>query len=182
LYKQWLNPPVPVYLSFYLFNLNNGQEFETNGAKPVFEEIGPFVYQEFITKEEIVDNFNYTITYKERRRYSFVQELSPYEDTYPITTINMAPIVVINGIKDSTGIVHSLINLALQATGETLLVTQPAKNLLFGYKDNFLAFLKTLDKKLVPTEYVGLFYGVCIAYFKSILKVFILNEKFYLEK
>ena len=146
-------------MNMYLFNLKNGADFEKNGAKPIFEEIGPFVYKEVITKEDIVDNLNYTITYKERRRYHFLPELSPYEESYPITTINMAPIAVISQIRYTPGIVHRLVNAALTGTGETLLVTKPASEILFGYKDNFLSFLKTLDKNLVPTEYVGLFYG-----------------------
>ena len=33
-------------MNFYLFNLKNPVEFQTKGAKPVFEEIGPFVFKE----------------------------------------------------------------------------------------------------------------------------------------
>ena len=153
LYNQWLTPPVEVHMTFYLFSLKNGADFEKNGSKPIFEEIGPFVYQEIISKEEIVDNYNYTITYKERRRYRFIQELSPYEDTYPVTMLNMAPITVISGIRYTSGLVHSAVNLALKLTGDTLLVTKPVREVLF------LKVLSTLDKKLVPSPMVGLFYG-----------------------
>lgn len=160
LFKQWLNPPIDVFLSFYIFDLKNPKEFE-NGQKPMFEEIGPFIFREFITKEDIVDNLNYTITYKERKRYTFVPEMSPYEYDYPITTINMGPITIINAVKYQTNLVHTAVNLALKLTGETLLVTKmPAKDLLFGYKDNFLVQLKKLAPTLVPTDTVGLFVGV----------------------
>ena len=49
-YKQWLDPPIDVYMNFYLFNLKNGDDVEKKGAKPVFEEIGPFVFKEIVIK------------------------------------------------------------------------------------------------------------------------------------
>ena len=45
-----------------------------NGSKPIFEEIGPFVFQEIVTKEQIVDNMNYTISYKEKKQYFFLKK------------------------------------------------------------------------------------------------------------
>ena len=163
MFSQWINPPLDVYLNFYLFNLKNGDAFQ-KGAKPEFEEIGPFVFKEIITKEEIVDNLNYTITYKERRRYTFVPEMSPYNDTHPITQINMAPITVINQARYTNSAIHEIVNLALNIIGETLLTTQTARDLLFGYEDKFLKEVIRLSKifgiNIVPSDIVGLFIGV----------------------
>jgi hypothetical protein len=92
--------------------------------------------------------------------YFYLADYSPYPDDYPITTINIAPVAIINTIKSKPKFDHFVIDQALKLSGETLITTQPAKDLLFGYKDKFLTALKTIDKKLVPTEYVGLFYGV----------------------
>lgn len=36
--------PVPRYFKIYLFNLTNKDEV-TNGARPMVEEIGPFVFE-----------------------------------------------------------------------------------------------------------------------------------------
>lgn len=38
IYKFWLKPPVPVYMTFYLFTLKNPQEFVKGGVKPAFQE------------------------------------------------------------------------------------------------------------------------------------------------
>ena len=92
IYKDWLNPPFDIYMKYYLYNLKNGDDFQ-NGSKPIFEEIGPFVYREFRIKEDITDNLNFTITYKERKRYQFVPELSPYLESFPITSLNVAALV-----------------------------------------------------------------------------------------
>jgi len=43
-YDQWLNPTVPTYKDFYLYDLVNPEEF-ANGAKPRFEELGPYRYR-----------------------------------------------------------------------------------------------------------------------------------------
>ncbi len=43
-YKAWRNPPVPLHIAFYVFDLND-TEF-LNGTKPPFvRQRGPFVYE-----------------------------------------------------------------------------------------------------------------------------------------
>ena len=43
IYDAWRNPPLPLKISFYFFNITN-DEF-LNGTKiPVVEQVGPFVY------------------------------------------------------------------------------------------------------------------------------------------
>jgi scavenger receptor class B protein 1 len=172
LYNQWLDPPIDVYMSFYLFDLKNGDEF-SKGGKPKFEEVGPFVFREYILKEDIVDNLNYTITYNERRRYVFQKELSPYELEYQITSLNMAVVTVMNQVKYSHDWVHDLVNVALSATGDnTLLIKKSVLEILFGYEDNFLKELKKVLPKLVPSDVVGLFIGVRRYFSLFIVKVF----------
>lgn len=43
-YNQWINPTVPMYKDFYIFNLTNPAEF-ARGAKPSFKELGPYRYR-----------------------------------------------------------------------------------------------------------------------------------------
>jgi hypothetical protein len=43
-YKFWRDSPVPVYISIYVFDLINQNEF-LNGAKPKLIQRGPFVYK-----------------------------------------------------------------------------------------------------------------------------------------
>ena len=119
LYNQWLSPPLDIYMSFYLYDLTNGPDF-LEGKKPIFQEIGPFVYREFIMKENIVDNRNFTISYSERRRYEFQSQLSPYEIDYEVTSLNMAVISVISQVRYLPGLVHGAVNVALSATGENV--------------------------------------------------------------
>ena len=159
-YKNWLDPPVPIYMDLYLFNLLNPEEFVKNGHKPVFAEVGPFVYKEIRTKENIVNNNNYTITYNERRQFFFVRELSAHDENYNITTINMAALTIINYLRYKPNFMHTAVNLALELAGENLVITQPASNLLFGYNDTFLMVLNRFLPNLAPTPYLSFFYNV----------------------
>lgn len=160
LFNQWLNPPLDIYMTFYLFDLKNAPEF-LNGEKPKFEEVGPFVFRELITKEDVVDNLNFTISYTEKRQYVFEPKLSPFEIDYEITSLNMAVVTVVSQLKYSPDWMHHAVNIALSMTGDnSLLVKKPVREILFGYEDNFLKQLKKLAPSLVPTEIVGLFTGV----------------------
>ncbi len=157
LYEQWLNPPIDVYISFYLYDLKNGDDFEKKGAKPILEEVGPFVFQEFVFKDNIVDNANGTLTYKDRREYVFMKEMSAHEQDYQITTLNMAAIAVIDQIKYSNGAIVRIVNFGLGLIGETLLIKKTVNEILFGYEDKLLSYLVPFG--IVPSDIVGLFIG-----------------------
>jgi lysosome membrane protein 2 len=146
-------------MSFYLFHVRNPLEFQENGAKPDLLEIGPFTYKEQRIKENLI-NFGNIITYKEKRVFTFVRELSCCDDTLNITTLNMAVIPVLNILKNEPKLFHRLVEFGLRLSGEKLFVTQPAGRLLFGYEDNLMKLLHTFSKDLVPFPYIGLFIGV----------------------
>ena len=43
-YEQLQNLTLPLWKSFYFFNLTNKEAFEA-GSKPVLEEVGPYSYR-----------------------------------------------------------------------------------------------------------------------------------------
>ena len=43
-YDQWIDPTIPMYKDYYVFNLTNPVEF-ADGAKPHFDELGPYRYR-----------------------------------------------------------------------------------------------------------------------------------------
>jgi hypothetical protein len=42
--QVWQKPPITPYLKIYFFNVTNPRRF-LKGAKPVLQEVGPFVYE-----------------------------------------------------------------------------------------------------------------------------------------
>ena len=162
LYSSWVNMPVELHTNFYLFNLVNGYAFENLGEKPMFEQIGPFVYKEVRIKEDVVHNMNGTITYKERRLFYYLPDKSSYPENFTITSINMAVMTVLNLFRYANRIESETVNIALKLFGETLLIKQPASDLLFGYEDPFLKILHTIDKSILPSDKIGLYFNVNI--------------------
>jgi len=104
---------------------------------------------------------NFTISYTERKYYKFVPELSAQNLTYEITTVNLAPLVLIDKLKHQNEILLDLLNGVLDAVNETLLVTKPVEQLLFGYEDTILKDAKEIPilGDFVPSDQVGLFIG-----------------------
>lgn len=44
IYDAWRNPPVPMNISFYFFNITN-PSFLNESTIPIVEQVGPFVYR-----------------------------------------------------------------------------------------------------------------------------------------
>ena len=51
-FHGWKDPPVTPILKIYFFNLTNSVEF-LNGAKPIVNKVGPYVYLQEIHKTNI---------------------------------------------------------------------------------------------------------------------------------
>ena len=50
--KVWSFPPVPVFMKFYVFNIENPDNIR-RGEKPRVKEVGPFVYREYREKKNL---------------------------------------------------------------------------------------------------------------------------------
>ena len=44
MYDYWLDPPVPIYMQFYMFNVTNHEEV-LQGEKPSVTQSGPYTYR-----------------------------------------------------------------------------------------------------------------------------------------
>lgn len=56
-YEQLENLTLPLWKSFYFFNLTNREDFEA-GSKPILEEVGPYSYRCVNTNSYIFGIFN----------------------------------------------------------------------------------------------------------------------------
>lgn len=147
-------------MNFYLFNLVNPTEF-IQGSKPVFEEVGPFVYDEKRIKENVTFN-NGTISYNERRRFYFNRDLSISDDNVTVTSINMVTLTYLNIVRNypflNNKYVQEAVELFFKSNNESVIVTKTVKELLFGYDDKLLTLLAKFN--LVPDGKISLFYNV----------------------
>ena len=44
MYSYWLDPPVPIFMQFYMFNITNPKEF-LEGQRPAVAQSGPYTYR-----------------------------------------------------------------------------------------------------------------------------------------
>ena len=45
MYNYWLDPPVPIYMQFYMFNVTNPEEVLKKGERPSLAQYGPYTYR-----------------------------------------------------------------------------------------------------------------------------------------
>lgn len=91
-YDMWQKPTIPIYFQVYVFDLQNAAAV-LNGERPIVKERGPYTYQEYREKVDIVTHENGTISYREIKSYVFDRSMSigPEEDNF--TTVNI-PLMV----------------------------------------------------------------------------------------
>ena len=70
-----VKPPVPVYMSFMMYNVDNPEEIVNNGSTPKLTEVGPFVYREAREKRNLSHSAEYcSIKFGQYKRYDFDEE------------------------------------------------------------------------------------------------------------
>uniref|UniRef100_UPI00398F43C6 lysosome membrane protein 2-like n=1 Tax=Pristiophorus japonicus TaxID=55135 RepID=UPI00398F43C6 len=96
-FENWENPPPPIYMQFYFFNVTNPGEV-LDGGKPFLEEKGPYTYREYNPKENVtfVEDGK-LVSAMTPKTYVFVPELSAGDpETDLIRTVNIP--VVLTGL------------------------------------------------------------------------------------
>ncbi|XP_006270884.3 lysosome membrane protein 2 isoform X3 [Alligator mississippiensis] len=137
-FQVWENPPPPVYMQFYFFNLTNPLEV-INGATPFVEEIGPYTYREYRPRVSVHILENGTkVSALNPKTYVFDPEKSigdPEVDL--IRTVNIPAVTAMEWAQTSP--LHLPLQLILLYYREELFMTRTVHELLWGYKDSLLS-------------------------------------------
>ncbi|XP_066150907.1 protein croquemort isoform X2 [Euwallacea fornicatus] len=136
-YEMWKETPIPMYLHIYMFNWTNALLYNNNfDIKPIFNEIGPYVFYEHHTKENVTFNDNHTLTYLNKRTWRFEPDMSRGSLNDLVTTLNPVAAVVANVVKDEHYLVKRAVNMFFKEKGEQIYVQKQVRELLFeGYDD-----------------------------------------------
>lgn len=157
LWDIWSDPPIPIYLQFYMFNLTNSIEVK-EGKKPAVYQVGPYTYRERRIKFDIVFNENGTVSYRQNRTFTFVREMSVGDPSVDlITTANPPVLSVINSLQYSPAGIKTLVNDALRFYQEDIFMTRTVKEVMWGYVDPSLKTLMGIYPSWFYTDYVGYF-------------------------
>lgn len=100
-FDKWSEIPIPIYLEVYLYNWTNPDQVKDPNVKPHFKEIGPYVWTEYRTKEDIVFHDNGTVSFWIVRTWYFSEELTKADLDEMITAVNMLPLVSFDCFVDT---------------------------------------------------------------------------------
>ncbi|CAL8281508.1 unnamed protein product [Gadus morhua 'NCC'] len=153
-FEAWKNPPPPVYMQFYFFNLTNPLEV-LDGDRPAVIERGPYTYREYRPMEEVVFMENGTkVSAVNPKTYIFQANMSIGPESDLIRTVNIPAVTVMEKFKHS--LLANLISAFMVSSGEGLFTTRTVGELLWGYEDAFLKAAKSIVPEL--DDMFGLFY------------------------
>jgi len=155
-FEIWKNLPVPLYVKFYLFNVTNALDVQTNGSQPSLKEVGPFTYRMFLRKTNIRENGD-ILSFREHRSYQFISNLSAADENIEIFTLN-APLAITAAFAEKVNpTLGLLILLGIEAASEGYFIKRSVKQLLFeGYPDPLTNFAPLINPN-IPTELNGRF-------------------------
>ncbi|OAF72113.1 hypothetical protein A3Q56_00108 [Intoshia linei] len=100
-YDMWIKSTTPVYFSFSFYNVTNVPEI-FGGAKPIVNEVGPYVYRKQKEKVDVVFTDRGTVRFKEKTVYTFQKEMSIGPETDVITTIDLIGVVLLSVAEHGT--------------------------------------------------------------------------------
>ncbi|KAI6653529.1 Lysosome membrane protein 2-like [Oopsacas minuta] len=161
-YEAWSRSANATFLEFYLFTIQNREEF-INGAELEIKEIGPFIYREVDLKLNVSWSKDLSMmTYYDNTTYIFEPDKSYGSDvTTNVTTVNLVMVgmeMMLNKLKSklAESIITSLLNLIGK---EEILITKSVREILWGYQDSLLNKLKNSfisNFVNIPTDIVQL--------------------------
>ncbi|XP_027880667.1 lysosome membrane protein 2c [Xiphophorus couchianus] len=153
-FEVWVDPPAPIYMQFYFFNLTNPAEV-MSGERPAVTEIGPYTYREYRPMEDVVFQENGTrVASVNPKTYIFERNMSRGPESDLIRTVNIPAMTVMERFKDNA--LATLISAYMRSTGIGLFTTHTVGELLWGYEDSLLKALKMFYPEL--DDFFGLFY------------------------
>uniref|UniRef100_A0A1A7YQ99 Scavenger receptor class B, member 2 n=1 Tax=Iconisemion striatum TaxID=60296 RepID=A0A1A7YQ99_9TELE len=154
-FEAWEDPPAPIYMQFYFFNVTNPEEVLV-GERPAVVEIGPYTYREYRPMEDVVFQENGTrVSAVNPKTYIFERNMSRGPDSDLIRTVNIPVVTVMEKVKDMPGI-PNLLSAYMRSQGIGLFTTHTVEELLWGYEDPLLKEAKKIFPSL--DDVFGLFY------------------------
>jgi len=156
----WENPPISPHLKVYMFNLTNPEEFFNGKSLPHVVEVGPYMYRQTWTKQNITWHDNGTISFRTRKIFRFVPEEScpSCQDTKDnITTINVPLVSAYYQSRDADWKQTYSLSGLIWTLGYKPWMTHTVHELLWGYEEPLFKVAQALLSDPPPFSQFGLF-------------------------
>ncbi|XP_061505883.1 scavenger receptor class B member 1 isoform X1 [Anopheles gambiae] len=154
--RLWKKPPLEVFISIYVFNVTNPVAFMRGEERLRVQEIGPYVYQEFLEHRNSTFNQNGTLSFVPVRRQVFVPERSvgdPKQDRIMIP--NIALLGVSSAAYRMSTFAAFAVAAALKPLGMSPILNITTHDLLWGYDDPLVRIASTLLPDIIHFQKLG---------------------------
>eukprot|EP00898_Chlorokybus_atmophyticus_P003052 jgi/Chlat1/3748/Chrsp259S03895 len=144
--EAFKNPPDVKSFEVYFFNITNVDAI-LEGAQPVVEEVGPYVYTRQVRRFNLSwSDGSRILSYFTEDRFEVAEGGSSDNDT--IVTINLAFQELVAQAKLAGPAVYASLNRLKPSIQQKdlLFVARPARDLTFGYEDPLLLEIKAIAK------------------------------------
>nr|CAD91339.1 CD36-like lysosomal integral membrane protein II [Suberites domuncula] len=155
LYNQLQNPGLPLWKSFYFYNLTNYQEWADGKSLPKIEEKGPYSYKENRTKY-IQSIEGDTLVYNQTKYFHWDQSASGENLTADdiICTINIPMVAAISEKEDANFFIREGLKAIFKAEKAHMYICHTATDLAWHYTDPLVKMLHKLGQ--YPRDYVNI--------------------------
>lgn len=163
LHRLWKKPPLEVFISIYVFNVTNADAFMRGEEKMRLEELGPYVYQEFLENHNSTFNANGTLSFTPIRRQVFISERSVGNpDNDLIIVPNIAYLGVASAAYRMSAWASLAVAAALKPLGMSPFLNITVHDLLWGYEDPLVQVASTLLPNIIHFKKIGILDRVSI--------------------
>ncbi|XP_037958648.1 scavenger receptor class B member 1 isoform X2 [Teleopsis dalmanni] len=157
IFNLWAKPPVDLYCKIYLFNVTNADAFLAGREKLNVQQVGPYVYKELMTHENITFNENNTMSTIPQHPLVWQEHLSEgNKEDDPVVMVNIAMLAISHITSKKTSFHRYGLNKLLDSTNSKPLVRMTAREFMFDYKSSLITIGNTFLSNWIYFEKVGL--------------------------
>ncbi|CAD7084816.1 unnamed protein product [Hermetia illucens] len=158
LFGLFQKPPLDVYISVYVFNITNLDRFLSGKDKKLrLDEVGPYVYQEFLENRNATFHPNMTVSYRPKRRVKFIREKSCGDPKEDIVTVPNIPYMGVTSAASKMGILTALAVRALSRTaGSRVILNTTVEDYFWGHEEPLVTLASTFLPSVIDFQKFGL--------------------------
>ncbi|CAB1321692.1 unnamed protein product [Coregonus sp. 'balchen'] len=148
-FESWKNPPPPVYMEYYFFNVTNPEVFLA-GGKAAVTQIGPYTYREYRPRENVTFLENGTKVYAlNPKSFVFVPEKSRGNPEVDILrTVNIPAVAVMSELNSYSFLLRTFVSMWMNSIGVEIFMTRTVHEVLWGFKDPLLSKIHAMKPEV----------------------------------